>query len=66
MYSFIQIYDGINHSHKVSKLSEDTEYTFRICASNEAGQGPYSDHYTFKTTKAPPPALKGKNEFLFY
>ncbi|KAG1708537.1 Fibronectin type-III domain-containing protein 3A [Nymphon striatum] len=56
--SFIQIYHGVNHSHKVSKLSEDTEYTFRICASNEAGQGPYSDDYTFKTSKAPPPALK--------
>lgn len=35
-----------------------TAYHFRIRASNEAGDGSYSDTYTFHTSKAPPPAVK--------
>ena len=54
-----QLYSGNNHSHKVSKLSENTEYRYRVCAISEAGQGPFSSVFTFKTSFAPPPPLKG-------
>jgi len=53
------VYSGPSHSYKVNKLSEMTSYDFRIFASNVAGSGPYSETYTFTTTKAPPPSLKG-------
>lgn len=53
------VYSGVNTSHKVSRLSENTIYKFRICASNEAGNGPYSEEYSFSTLKAPPAAMKG-------
>ncbi|XP_064615415.1 fibronectin type-III domain-containing protein 3A-like isoform X3 [Liolophura sinensis] len=56
--SFVAIHTGPAHTHKVNKLSELTSYEFRIFASNDAGDGPYSDTFTFTTTKAPPPALK--------
>ncbi|XP_022087990.1 fibronectin type-III domain-containing protein 3A-like [Acanthaster planci] len=55
---YCMVYSGANVSHKVSKLSEQTSYRFRIFASNDAGDGPYSESYTFTTTKAPPPCLK--------
>jgi predicted phage tail protein len=56
--SFHPVYHGPSHTHKVNKLSELTEYEFRIYASNDAGDGPYSDVIKFITTKAPPPAVK--------
>ena len=63
MYSllcrFYPIYNGPNQSHKVNKLSELMAYDFRICARNEAGDGPYSDVFTFSTPKAPPAPVKG-------
>ncbi|KAK3095390.1 hypothetical protein FSP39_014126 [Pinctada imbricata] len=52
------IYQGSAHTFKVNKLAELTNYDFRLYASNAAGDGPYSDMYTFTTTMAPPPALK--------
>ncbi|XP_059174236.1 fibronectin type-III domain-containing protein 3A-like isoform X2 [Physella acuta] len=55
---FQPVYTGPAHTHKVTRLSELTSYEFRIFASNEAGSGPYSDTYSFTTTKAPPPPLK--------
>lgn len=57
--TFIPIYRGPLHWHKVSRLSELTEYEFRVYASNYAGDGPPSEVFKFKTAKAPPPALKG-------
>jgi hypothetical protein len=57
---FQSIYNGTGVSHKVSKLVENRVYRFRICASNEAGQGPYSPMYEFKTDYAHPPPIKGK------
>ncbi|XP_041356067.1 fibronectin type-III domain-containing protein 3A-like [Gigantopelta aegis] len=56
--SFQAVYTGPAHTHKVNKLTELTSYEFRIFASNDAGGGPYSDTYTFKTTIAPPPAMR--------
>lgn len=54
-----QVYNGNNHAYKASKLMENTEYRYRISAITEAGQGPFSNIYTFKTTYAPPPPVKG-------
>ncbi|CAD5116493.1 DgyrCDS5372 [Dimorphilus gyrociliatus] len=56
--SFHVIFYGTAQQHKVSRLSEMTAYHFRIRASNEAGDGPYSESFTFHTSKAPPPAVK--------
>ncbi|XP_052782735.1 fibronectin type-III domain-containing protein 3A-like isoform X3 [Mya arenaria] len=56
--NFIEVYKGQALNTKVNRLSEMTSYDFRIYASNDAGSGPYSETYTFSTTKAPPPALK--------
>ncbi|KAJ8391437.1 hypothetical protein AAFF_G00089110 [Aldrovandia affinis] len=55
---FISLYRGPCHTHKVQRLSESTSYTFRIQAFNEAGEGPFSDVYTFTTPRSPPPPLK--------
>ncbi|XP_041502649.1 fibronectin type III domain containing protein 3C1-like [Microtus oregoni] len=55
---FSVIYHGPDLTHKVQKLSEYTQYKFKIQACNEAGEGPQSDVYTFTTTKTPPGALK--------
>ncbi|KAL1766812.1 fibronectin type III domain containing protein 3C1 isoform X1, partial [Sigmodon hispidus] len=55
---FSVIYQGSDLSYKVQKLSEYTQYKFKIQACNEAGEGPQSDVYTFSTTKIPPGALK--------
>lgn len=43
---------------KVNKLQEMTRYKFRICASNDAGVGEWSDLYEFTTNMAPPAGLK--------
>ena len=56
--SFQPVFHGTSHGHKVSKLAELTDYHFRLYASNEAGDGPYSCTYKFSTTKAPPPAVR--------
>ncbi|XP_028401891.1 fibronectin type-III domain-containing protein 3A-like [Dendronephthya gigantea] len=46
-------------SHKVGKLQEQTMYSFRIRAANEAGYGPYSEIFSCQTTVQPPPVIKG-------
>ncbi|ESN91224.1 hypothetical protein HELRODRAFT_104183 [Helobdella robusta] len=53
-----QIYEGTNHSFKVNKLNELTEYHFRIQAFNDAGAGPISDPIIITTSKSPPPPVK--------
>ena len=58
------MYTGSSHSHKVGRLSETTIHRFRISASNESGQGPYSPVAAFTTLKAPPATLKCK--LLYY
>ncbi|XP_066565011.1 fibronectin type III domain containing 3Ba isoform X2 [Amia ocellicauda] len=55
---FVTIYRGPSHTYKVQRLMESTSYSFRIQAVNDAGEGPYSETYTFNTTKSVPPALK--------
>ncbi|KAL3846896.1 hypothetical protein ACJMK2_017848 [Sinanodonta woodiana] len=56
--NYQEIYRGQAYSFKVGRLAELTEYVFRILASNDAGDGPYSDTYSFCTTKTSPPALR--------
>jgi len=58
VHSYQPIYQGTGQTHKVNKLSESTDYHFRIYATNEAGDGPVSTVQTCRTTKAPPPAPK--------
>ncbi|XP_036380108.1 fibronectin type-III domain-containing protein 3A-like isoform X1 [Megalops cyprinoides] len=55
---FVSLYRGPCHTHKVQRLTESTSYSFRIQALNEAGEGPFSDVYTFTTPRSPPPPLK--------
>ncbi|XP_078403415.1 fibronectin type-III domain-containing protein 3A-like isoform X1 [Cetorhinus maximus] len=55
---FIPIYSGPCHTYKVQRLNESSVYNFRIQAYNDAGEGPFSEVYTFTTTKSPPPPLK--------
>ncbi len=59
-FRFQVIYSGTSVSHKISKLMENRQYRFRLCASNAAGQGPYSHVYEFQTTYTLPPPVKGK------
>lgn len=57
---FYQVYSGTNQNYKVARLEENTKYHLRICASNEAGTGPFSPITSLSTTKAPPPLIKGR------
>ncbi|XP_069745767.1 fibronectin type-III domain-containing protein 3A isoform X2 [Narcine bancroftii] len=52
------LYRGPCHTYKVQRLNESTCYRFKIQACNEAGEGPYSEVYTFMTTISPPSPLK--------
>ncbi|XP_048362892.1 fibronectin type III domain-containing protein 3B [Sphaerodactylus townsendi] len=55
---FIPIYRGPSHTYKVQRLMEFTCYAFRIQAVNDAGEGPFSEVFTFTTTKSIPPVIK--------
>ncbi|XP_030624730.1 fibronectin type III domain-containing protein 3B isoform X2 [Chanos chanos] len=55
---FVAIYRGPSHTFKVQRLSEWSRYNFRIQAVSEAGEGPFSEIYTFSTAKSLPPTLK--------
>ncbi|XP_058890569.1 fibronectin type III domain-containing protein 3B-like isoform X2 [Acipenser ruthenus] len=55
---FITIYRGPSHTYKVQRLTESTSYSFRMQAVSEAGEGPFSEVYTFSTIKSVPPAVK--------
>uniref|UniRef100_A0A667Z828 Fibronectin type III domain containing 3A n=1 Tax=Myripristis murdjan TaxID=586833 RepID=A0A667Z828_9TELE len=55
---FISLYKGPCHTHKVQRLNESTSYSFRIQAFNEAGEGPFSNVYTFTTPRSPPAPVK--------
>uniref|UniRef100_A0A8C7E5G9 Fibronectin type III domain containing 3B n=1 Tax=Naja naja TaxID=35670 RepID=A0A8C7E5G9_NAJNA len=55
---FISIYRGPSHTYKIQRLMEYTSYTFRIQAVNGAGEGPFSEVFSFSTTKSIPPVIK--------
>ncbi|XP_040855528.1 fibronectin type III domain containing protein 3C1-like [Ochotona curzoniae] len=61
---FSVIYHGPSQTHKVQRLVEYTQYKFKIQACNEAGEGPLSSIYIFKTTKTPPGTLKAPKLYL--
>ena len=48
------VYRGSAVSYRAVKLHPSTDYTFRIAACSESGQGEWSDHVTFSTTPTPP------------
>lgn len=52
------VYQGTAFTYKVNKLQELTSYRFRISASNDTGDGDYSDEYEFDTSIAPPTGIK--------
>ncbi|XP_056105094.1 fibronectin type III domain-containing protein 3B [Rhinichthys klamathensis goyatoka] len=55
---FVVVYRGPSHTFKLQRLSESSRYRFRIQAVSEAGEGPFSEMYTFSTTKSLPQTLK--------
>ncbi|XP_059833323.1 fibronectin type-III domain-containing protein 3A-like [Hypanus sabinus] len=55
---FISIYSGACHTYKIQRLNESSAYNFKIQAINDGGEGPFSEVYTFVTTRCPPPVLK--------
>ncbi|XP_043926171.1 fibronectin type III domain-containing protein 3B [Protopterus annectens] len=55
---FIPIYRGPSHTYKMQRLTEFTCYNFRIQAVCESGEGPFSETYTFSTTKSIPAMIK--------
>uniref|UniRef100_A0A673VGG3 Fibronectin type-III domain-containing protein n=1 Tax=Suricata suricatta TaxID=37032 RepID=A0A673VGG3_SURSU len=55
---FSIIYHGPCQTHKVNRLSEYTQYKFKIQTCSEADEGPLSGIYTFTTAKTPPATLK--------
>ncbi|KAK5886752.1 hypothetical protein CesoFtcFv8_017756 [Champsocephalus esox] len=57
-HRFVTIYHGPSHTYKMQRLTESSSHSFRIQASSDAGEGPFSDTHTFCTTKSVPPALK--------
>ncbi|XP_044268751.1 fibronectin type-III domain-containing protein 3A isoform X2 [Tribolium madens] len=57
-HDFQCVYKGTALTYKVNKLQEVTTYRFRICASNDAGVGDFSNIYEFTTSIAPPAVIK--------
>ncbi|MBN3322966.1 FND3A protein, partial [Atractosteus spatula] len=55
---FVCIYSGPCHTYKLQRLGEATVYHFRIQAQSEAGVGPPSPVYSFRTAKSPPAQLR--------
>lgn len=55
---FAMLYQGPSHSYKALRLQENQTYRFRVRASSDAGEGPYSEPYSFTTSRAAPPAVK--------
>nr|XP_055037970.1 fibronectin type III domain-containing protein 3B isoform X2 [Misgurnus anguillicaudatus] len=55
---FVVVYRGPSHTFKLQRLSESSRYSFRIQAVSEAGEGPFSQTYSFGTIKSLPPTLK--------
>uniref|UniRef100_A0A672QI67 Fibronectin type III domain containing 3B n=1 Tax=Sinocyclocheilus grahami TaxID=75366 RepID=A0A672QI67_SINGR len=55
---FVVVYRGPSHTFKLQRLSESSRYRFRIQTVSEAGEGPFSETYTYSTTKSLPQTLK--------
>lgn len=55
---FATLYQGSSRSYKALRLQENQPYRFRVRASSDAGDGPYSEPHTFTTSRALPPPVK--------
>ena len=64
-FRFSNVFSGMAASFSVSKLKELSSYTFRINASNDAGDGPFSEPKTFYTKAQPPHMVKGKKRAIY-
>ena len=53
------VYEGTAQSHRVTRLTPNSTYTFRVCCSNESGKGDWSSPTSFVTTERLPSAPKG-------
>ncbi len=62
---FTSVYKGPANFFKLNKLEEATSYAFRISATNETGQGTWSDILKFKTDRSPPVITKSIYFFLY-
>ena len=62
---FTSVYKGPANFFKVNRLEESTNYAFRISATNETGQGAWSNILTFKTARSPPIITKSSAFFRF-
>ena len=58
---FTSVYEGPSNLFKVTKLQESSVYLFRVCATNETGQGEWSDICKVTTAKSPPIINKAPN-----
>ena len=56
---FHEVYRGSAVTHRIVRLQPDSEYTLKIAAISESGQGEWSDRVTFLTTPIPPTAPVG-------
>ncbi|CAI5455308.1 unnamed protein product [Caenorhabditis angaria] len=55
----ITVYEGENLTSRVKNLSQDTDYTFQIRATNRyTGTSVWSEPTTFRTLLAPPPTVR--------
>uniref|UniRef100_A0A3B3QZP6 Fibronectin type III domain containing 3B n=1 Tax=Paramormyrops kingsleyae TaxID=1676925 RepID=A0A3B3QZP6_9TELE len=55
---FLSIYCGSSHTFRVQRLTEGSSHGFRIRAVSPAGEGRFSDTWTFSTARASPPVPK--------
>lgn len=53
---FQTVFSGQAVSHRLNKLQPASQYTLRIAATSESGQGVWSDDITFETPPMAPPA----------
>lgn len=73
-HGFLTVYNGSELSYKVVNLRRNTEYKFRLQASNDEGNGKWSDVVSYRTLPdqpgpPPKPQLKGRalsNSFKVY
>ena len=53
------MYQGSAVNYRISRLQPNTDYTLRIAAVSDSGQGVWSDGVTFSTTPTHPDAVAG-------
>lgn len=51
---FVEVYNGLQRQHRVSKLQASTKYMFRVAAINNVGKSQYSEPVAFYTSGSVP------------